>query len=155
MFIIDKLERRKQMSHTTSDMRGECDEVTRRIAISALMKYGITIREDKVKGADIVAEFEGRIVYIDVERSSYFNNGVYYSPRYSAISIPERKREFLKSPNACWMCIDEQNEHFILMEGDFILKNSFHEKYEPKNTGVTEEFIMIPHNNPRIIIYKA
>ena len=135
------------------DMRGRIDMKTRLAAEHVCYRYGYTVQPDvQMEDADIVAvSQDGQLVLIDVERSSLFKNGVYYST-FNAVTIPIRKSQFLQHRCAFWMCLDRELEHFIVLKGTDILRRSRKKEYANRlNKAQTEFFLAMAMDQVCII----
>jgi len=112
------------------DMRGECDSQTKNYVEKICKQFGYTIEPGKpsMEEVDVIANSSGKRLLIDVERSKFFNNGVYHNG-FGVVTIPARKTEFLEHRGAFWMCVDNQLSHYIIIDGTFVMLNGDRRQY--------------------------
>jgi hypothetical protein len=77
---------------------------------------------------DIVAERDGRTIYVDLEQSKYFHSGDYHS-KFGFVSVPIRKGGFFNRRDTYWMCISRDLRSYIVLKGTDVLDNSSIEAY--------------------------
>jgi hypothetical protein len=130
----------------------ESDRIGRAKAIEVLLRDRgwVLIEHDKYHIIDLQRKDFPDQVEVELSHGTRFVHGKYtsswkeHSPG-GVISIAARKRSCLEIPFSWWMTFDDDLTHYIILRGEFILKNCWTEWHSnnKKPNGEKEEFIVI------------